>query len=48
MADPATAADYEKALALSEEIAALTRAQEEQTALWAEAAEELEGLEATR
>ena len=48
LADPATAADYEKALALSEEIAALTRAQEEQTALWAEAAEELEGLEATR
>ena len=48
LADPETAADYEKALALSEEIAALTRAQEEQTALWAEAAEELESLEAAR
>ena len=47
LADPETAADYEKALALSAEIEELTRAQEAETARWAEAAEELEELEAS-
>ena len=46
LSDPETAADYARALALSETIADLNRRQEEQTTLWAEAAEELERLEA--